>query len=278
MASEDLRSRQEGGRDAEPEEDQNPVPERQAPNVEPRLNSFGSAFRDAEEGAGRSIPNPSSGSPGSPGFLPLLYPPHQHVPLMSRWKPHRLQAWDLSNLPHSPPDLGDRRAGLIVPQCWIQNDASVDVSSCGRLLAALVPGTTATTTVGVFSILPQTLGQLLYSFIFTPNTVCVSLSPAARHLVVGFASYGSSGSSRFLNRHYRDRPNQQQLVAQIYKLVDNQSFQSEGQAGHLQLLREIEINCEHRSTSLNCIRWLPYPGEGLIYGSNQGALNILECR
>lgn len=39
---------------------------------------------------------------------------------------------------------------------------------------------------GVYSLADGTLGQLLYSYIFGPNTICVNLSPMARHLVVGF--------------------------------------------------------------------------------------------
>ena len=123
--------------------------------------------------------------------------------------------------------------------------------------------------VGVYSLQTHNLGQLLYSYIFTPNTVSVSLSPTGRHLVVGFASYG--------NRLSRYQLQERQVMAQIYKLVDNPYFQTEGQAGHLQLIKDIEINCERRTTSLNCIRWLPYPGQGLIYATNQGILNILEC-
>lgn len=53
-------------------------------------------------------------------------------------------------------------------------------------------------------------------------------------------------------------------------------FYGRGQAGHLQFLRDIEVISDHRHTSLNCIRWLPYPGQGLIYGTNRGQLNILR--
>ena len=40
----------------------------------------------------------------------------------------------------------------------------------------------------MYSLDHKSLGQLLYSHIFTPNTICVSLSPTARHLVVGYAN------------------------------------------------------------------------------------------
>ncbi|XP_066957463.1 serine-rich adhesin for platelets-like isoform X2 [Macrobrachium rosenbergii] len=178
---------------------------------------------------------------------------------------HRIQAWDFTN--YQIPDISDSLSNLVVGKCKIHNDASVDVSADGTLLAALVPESEAMIMVGVYSLENRSLGQLLYSYIFAPNTICVSLSPVARHLVVGFCSQ----IPRLLQHH-----NTKQVVAQIYKLCDNPMFHRQGQAGHLQFLRDIEVACDHRHTSLNCIRWLPYPGQGLIYGNNRGHLNILR--
>ncbi|XP_068245621.1 serine-rich adhesin for platelets-like isoform X2 [Palaemon carinicauda] len=178
---------------------------------------------------------------------------------------HRIQAWDFTN--YQIPDISDSLSNLVVGKCKIHNDASVDVSADGTLLAALVPESEAMIMVGVYSLENRSLGQLLYSYIFAPNTICVSLSPVARHLVVGFCSQ----MPRLIPHH-----NTKQVVAQIYKLCDNPMFHRQGQAGHLQFLRDIEVVCDHRHTSLNCIRWLPYPGQGLIYGNNRGQLNILR--
>ncbi|XP_042235545.1 uncharacterized protein LOC121875174 [Homarus americanus] len=178
---------------------------------------------------------------------------------------HRIQAWDFTH--YRIPDISDGNANVVVGKCKIHNDASVDISSDGTMLAALVPQSQAMTLVGVYSLENCSFGQLLYSFIFAPNTICVSLSPMARHLVVGFASQMPR-----LVAHQ----NPKQVVAQIYKLCDNPMFHGRGQAGHLQYLRDVEVVSDHRHTSLNCIRWLPYPGQGLIYGTNKGQLNILR--
>ncbi|XP_071523741.1 uncharacterized protein [Panulirus ornatus] len=177
----------------------------------------------------------------------------------------RIQAWDF---PHNRiPDISDGVANVVVGKCKIHNDASVDISADGTMLAALVPESQAMTMVGVYSLEDRSLGQLLYSYIFAPNTICVSLSPMARHLVVGFASNMPRLVPHFVTK---------QVVAQIYKLCDNPTFHGRGQAGHLQFVRDIEVMNDHRDTSLNCIRWLPYPGQGLIYGNNKGQLNILR--
>ncbi|XP_047481450.1 uncharacterized protein LOC125033914 isoform X2 [Penaeus chinensis] len=178
---------------------------------------------------------------------------------------HRIQAWDFTH--YNIPEISDSAANVVVRKCKIHNDASVDISIDGTMLAALVPESQAMTMVGVYSLREKSRGQLLYSYIFAPNTICVSLSPVARHLVVGFASH----TPRFVSHH-----NTKQVVAQIYKLCDNPMFYGRGQAGHLQFLRDIEVMSDHRHTSLNCIRWLPYPGQGLIYGTNRGQLNILR--
>lgn len=177
---------------------------------------------------------------------------------------HRIQAWDFTH--YGIPDISDGVRNLVVGKCKIHNDASVDISADGTLLAALVPETQAMTMVGVYSLEERCLGQLLYSFIFAPNTICVSLSPMARYLVVGFASHMPR-----LVAH-----NTKQVVAQIFKFCEKPHFHKQGQAGHLQYLRDIEVSSDQRHTSLNCIRWLPYPGQGLIYGTNRGQLNILH--
>ncbi|CAL4061272.1 unnamed protein product, partial [Meganyctiphanes norvegica] len=180
----------------------------------------------------------------------------------------RIQAWEFSS--YKIPDISDSKANIVVGKCRIHNDASVDISADGTMLAALVPESQSMTMVGVYSLEKRTLGQLLYSYIFANSTICVSLSPMARHLLVGFASHNPRPT------HYH---NQKQVVAQIYKLCDNGSQKSSGrghQAGQLQFLRDIEVSCDHRHTSLNCIRWLPYAGQGLIYGTNRGHLNILR--
>lgn len=44
------------------------------------------------------------------------------------------------------------------------------------------------------------------------------------------------------------------------------------------LIRELFQNCREVSSylSLNCIRWAPQPGQGMVYATNTGQLNILQ--
>lgn len=41
-------------------------------------------------------------------------------------------------------------------------------------------------------------------------------------------------------------------------------------------IKELEQNWEHGFTSLNCLRWAPQPGQGLVYANNTGQLIIMS--
>lgn len=112
--------------------------------------------------------------------------------------------------------------------------------------------------VGVFSIQWDNLGQCLYTASFEQNAVSVSLSTTARYLAVGLASRRVSslvpGSERC-------------IMAQLYKLETD---------GRTLLARDIEKSRNLGTTSINCIRWSPVPGQGLVYATNSGHLKVLS--
>lgn len=110
----------------------------------------------------------------------------------------------------------------------------------------------------------ESLGQCLYTTSFEQNAVSVSLSPACRHLLVGLAS------RRIV------LPNDRLTVAQIFKLEGGEPGKMVGGRGRLCHMRDIEQSREHSYSSLNCIRWAPAPGQGLVYGTNVGQLRVLR--
>lgn len=108
----------------------------------------------------------------------------------------------------------------------------------------------------------ESLGQCLYITSFEQNAVSVSLSPLGRHLVVGLAS-----------RRVSIVPSEKWTLARIFVLDENATSYSS-----LPVLREIEQTRDSRATSyksVNCIRWLPVSGQGLVYATNTGQLIFL---
>ncbi|XP_069677207.1 uncharacterized protein [Periplaneta americana] len=177
---------------------------------------------------------------------------------------HRIQAWDFSKL--SIPDISNEK-NVIVAECKIHNDASVDVSSDGRLLVTLLPTgrLSSTAMLGVYSLEWESLGQCLYTTSFEQNAVSVSLSPASRHLLVGLAS-----------RRVALLPTDRHTMAQIFRLEGGVPGRAIGARGRLCHIRDIEQDREQGYMSLNCIRWAPGPGQGLVYGTNTGKLKVLR--
>ncbi|XP_037089218.1 activating molecule in BECN1-regulated autophagy protein 1-like [Pollicipes pollicipes] len=171
---------------------------------------------------------------------------------------HRLQAWDFSA--QQIPDMTDERRNLVCSRCKVHNDATVDISQDGRRLAAIVPESHPSMAVCVYSLEAGQLGRLLSRVSLSSNTISVSLSPRGRHLVVGLPA-----------RRAVTLPAETQLMAQIYRLDDS--------SDQLALIKDLQFNSGEmlsRNVSINCIRWLPTPGAGLVYGTNRGKLVMLK--
>lgn len=107
--------------------------------------------------------------------------------------------------------------------------------------------------LGVYSLRWETLGQCLYTTSFEQNAVSVSLSPISRHLVVGLT--------------HRIITSERWVMARVFKIPKVLP------GDRLPVLRELE---QSRDSRINCIRWLPVSGQGLIYATNTGQLVILS--
>nr|CAD7573014.1 unnamed protein product [Timema californicum] len=178
---------------------------------------------------------------------------------------HRIQVWDFSKF--NIPKIGNVKENIVVAECKIHNDASVDVSRDNKILVALLPNGryNSTTMLGVYSLEWSSLGQCLYMTSFEQNAVSVSLSPTNRHLLVGLATR-------------RMVPSDHTIIAQIFYLDGAHPIPNKevGIKGRLRHARNIEQCRNHSSLSVNCIRWLPTPGQGFVYGTNSGFLRILR--
>ncbi|CAH0725953.1 unnamed protein product, partial [Brenthis ino] len=176
---------------------------------------------------------------------------------------HRVQAWDFTT--GNTPDIADSSKNVVVQRCRIHNDASIDISKDGRLLVALLPVPRFRNTnhwLGVYSLEWSRLGQCLHTAVLEQSAVSVALSPTARHLAVGL------GSRRFTSAAHA-RTN---VFALLYRLDPLESSSRTG----LSPIKELEQTWEHGFTSLNCLRWAPQPGQGLVYANNTGQLIIMS--
>ena len=113
----------------------------------------------------------------------------------------------------------------------------------------------------------------------------VSLSPTARNLLVGL----TSRVSRMALAPRDDRS----IMAQIFKVQlpsagakkpgtqnpgrNSSAREAEAAAARGRLIHRHDIHqLESGITSLNCIRWLPVAGQGIVYATNTGLLKIIR--
>lgn len=71
-------------------------------------------------------------------------------------------------------------------------------------------------------------------------------------------------------------PNDQHAFAQIFRLEGAKPGRPIGARGRLNSYRCIEVQNSHVSFGINCIRWAPVSGQGIVYGTNTGALVMLQ--
>lgn len=174
---------------------------------------------------------------------------------------HRIQAWNFvrGNLP----DISDATSNVIVKEAKIHNDASVDITADGTTLITLIPASVQmTATIGVYSLSPGNRGHCYASLSVDCPAVSVSLSPTSRHILVGLTL--SPRPSRISDPC---------LMAQIFSLKMPKTGSNEN--GEIIHRRDIP-HAEAPNTHLNCIRWIPVPGQGIVYATNTGLLKILR--
>ncbi|KOX67375.1 Activating molecule in BECN1-regulated autophagy protein 1 [Melipona quadrifasciata] len=170
---------------------------------------------------------------------------------------YRIQAWDFSK--GEIPDIKNSEKNIVIHKCKIRNDASINISSDGTLLATCFMGA-----AGVYSLQWETLGEEIYWTDVYNSVISVSISPTQEHLLVGLA---------------RNDIENEYTMAIIYRLTHKQSQNNEPCIQDLDLEVRDLLQNNHSTrghTSINCIRWAPQPGQGLIYATNTGRLAILH--
>ncbi|XP_043513577.1 activating molecule in BECN1-regulated autophagy protein 1-like isoform X2 [Frieseomelitta varia] len=170
---------------------------------------------------------------------------------------YRIQAWDFSK--GEIPDIKNSEKNIVIHKCKIRNDASINISSDGTLLATCFVGA-----AGVYSLQWETLGREIYWTKVYNSVISVSISPTQEHLLVGLAR------NKFGNDY---------TMAVIYRLTRKQFENDKLFIRDLDLEVRDLLQNNHPTrahTSINCIRWAPQPGQGLIYATNTGRLAILH--
>ncbi|XP_006816812.1 activating molecule in BECN1-regulated autophagy protein 1-like [Saccoglossus kowalevskii] len=179
---------------------------------------------------------------------------------------HRLQWWDFTS--YKLPDISDADNNVIVENCKIHNDASCDISQDGTMIAAFVPshrGFPDDGILAIYSLQADSFGDCLYTKSFGPNAISASISPTNRYVMVGLAS-------RRLHWHVTSK----QMVAQIFRL--KHAYAGEDSCQHIQNVMH-PCDVERRMhVSVNSAKWLPWPGWGVVYGTNRGDLHICRLR
>lgn len=80
---------------------------------------------------------------------------------------------------------------MVVRECSLHSDACLDVSADCEFLAVLQPSDSGSySSVGIYSLRDDSLGEVLDVYHFDQNTVSVSISPSCDYLVVGYAGRG----------------------------------------------------------------------------------------
>ena len=108
-------------------------------------------------------------------------------------------------------------------------------------------------------------GRCYATYSLESSAVSVSLSPTARHLLVGLAI--RAGRITF-------SPADRSLMAQIFRI--KLPWDRNAERGRLVHRRDIHQTHEQGQTSLNCIRWIPVAGQGIVYATNTGLLKIMR--
>jgi len=176
---------------------------------------------------------------------------------------HRIQTWDFAS--GNIPEISNSEENIVVKEAKIHNDASVDIAEDGSLLVTLVPSNLPmTTVVGLYSLNRSNLGDCYATYSLESSAVSVSLSPTSRHLLVGL----TSRTSRIISLSPMDR----QLMAQVFRI---KLPGSSGERGRLVHRRDVN-QVDYGHMSLNCIRWIPVPGQGIVFATNTGLLKILR--
>ncbi|XP_068985720.1 uncharacterized WD repeat-containing protein alr3466-like isoform X3 [Bombus flavifrons] len=244
------------------------------PSHSTQSNLRGSVSVDNDESSIlQSVYNSRRGAGRRRGDSNLLHEEDERAP-SSGISSYRVQAWDFSQ--GEIPDIKNSEKNVVIHKCRIRNDASVNISSDGKLLATCFMGA-----AGVYSLQWETLGEEIYWAEVYNSVISVSISPTQEHLLVGLA---------------RNAIGKEYTMAIIYRLTHKQSENNKPPMQDLDYnniakylhfmskrntmlwVRDLLQNNQSTGghTSINCIRWAPQPGQGFVYATNTGRLAILH--
>nr|XP_012145870.1 PREDICTED: activating molecule in BECN1-regulated autophagy protein 1-like isoform X2 [Megachile rotundata] len=182
---------------------------------------------------------------------------------------YRVQAWDFST--GEMPDITNSEKNIVVPECHIFNDGSIDISSDGKLLA-----TNFNTMLGIYSLEWETLGKRMYSTKRCKPSLSVSISPTQQHLLVGLP--GSIQIYRLVNEEFQNDWKTYSILWHPRDLImTDLHIKHLRKNGTMVIDRELLHNDHEMRVykAINCTRWAPQPGQGLVYATSTGQLNIL---
>ncbi|GFT73164.1 activating molecule in BECN1-regulated autophagy protein 1 [Nephila pilipes] len=187
---------------------------------------------------------------------------------------HRIQAWPFKK--NDLPQIYDANINLVVKDCLIHNDASVDISQDGDKLVALIPDDTNNADdtnnglkVAVYSLLPETLGQQLCVYGPVSNPVSVSFSPYSQFILVGITSSRATVNSP-------PAAGEGDIVATIISIKEDKSEQTWIAEAVRSFSHVHDTYAGLPVANINSVRWLPKAVPGFCYGTNQGALIICK--
>ncbi|XP_067945731.1 activating molecule in BECN1-regulated autophagy protein 1A-like [Watersipora subatra] len=177
--------------------------------------------------------------------------------------PQRIQRWRLDDQVTNLDDCDN----VILHRCRIHNDAAIDISQDGSMLAVFVKNPTTAHCPGVsrsdsmlrlVSLREESLGDVLHQEALGKPPVSVSFSPLNGYIAVGFVNSHPLSLSR----------DHAMLRYDIYKVPEARSLR-------LKLVKSVTTTLRNENrVMVNCLKWLLMPGQGLVVGTNNGKVVI----
>lgn len=122
----------------------------------------------------------------------------------------------------------------VISTCSLHNDATVSISNCGKMISSFKVFN-KTSIIEIYSLENHNLGERLYWTYTKSHCISLSISPSCKHLLLGVRA-GTDYASIYSFEDGTDK----------LKKVRRYSSQSRG--------------------VINCLRWAPRPGDGILIG------------
>lgn len=149
----------------------------------------------------------------------------------------------------------------------MHNDATISISHDDTKVAVLLSPNQYDQPdwLGVFSLEWKTLGQILCSVALNQIAVSLSFSPTDQYLAVGFS---------FI---YWEDLKMADIISVDQEINNWRNFSVLSRRSPI-ATSLIDITFIHRTEfiiTVNCIRWSPIPGQGLIFGNSFGEIKFV---